>query len=93
MPRISVVGQGSLKSSGKPTLRKLDTGETFRFPNSASGKVYQKVGVSERAEDDCAIGHDYEYVYSDLLTGQLFGDWNDQEVVPVACSMSVSEKK
>jgi hypothetical protein len=93
MPRISVVGQGSIKQAGKPTLRKLDVGETFRFPNSAPGVIYQKLDGSERAYDEGCFGHDYDHLYSNILTGQVFGDWSDTEVVPVTCSLSVAEKK
>lgn len=93
MPRISVVGQGPIKQAGKPTLCKLEAGETFRFPNSASSKIYQKVQANERDECDGAIGADYYYLYVDVLTGLLYGDFDDHEVVPVTCSMTVSEKK
>jgi hypothetical protein len=93
MPRISVVGQGSIKQDGKPTLRKLEVGETFRFLNSAPGVIYQKLNGSDRARYEGCFGHDYDHLYSNILTGQVFGDFVDLEVVPVTCSMTVSEKK
>lgn len=74
------------------TLRTLSPGETFRFPRSQDGTVYQLLEVSDRADTDDAVYSAYRFMYSNVKTGQVFGDFESHEVVPVDCSLTVRER-
>lgn len=88
MSKMNVSRRGPVASSKNVTLRHLSPGETFRFPRSKPGTVYQMLSVSERARDEGGLDlGEFKFVYANITTGQIFGDASNHTVLPVDCSL------
>lgn len=88
MSKMNVSRRGPVASSKNVTLRHLSPGETFRFPRSKPGTVYQMLSVSERAREEGGLElGELKFVYANITTGQIFGDASNHTVLPVDCSL------
>jgi hypothetical protein len=93
MSKVTVNRRGPSVSVRNVTLRNLNSGETFRFPRSRPGTVYQLLSVSDRAIDESGVDTgDLRFLYANVATGQVFGDTSNHVVVPVDCTMTVRER-
>ena len=88
---IRTIGE-QVNSNNNPTLRTLSPGETFRFPNSHRGIVYQLLSVSDGAQSWGLKTGRLKFVYVNVATGQLFGDRDNHEVVPVDVTVTARER-
>lgn len=92
MSKINVNRRGPSGEAGIVTLEHLRPGETFRFPRSAPGTVYQLLAVSDRLSDEGGVDISWDYVFSNVSTGRLFGTDDVRTVVPVSCSLTARER-
>ena len=93
MSKMNVNRRGQINTSKNVTLRHLSSGETFRFHRSAPGVVYQMLTVSERARVEAGVDSgDLRFVYSNVSTGQIFGDTINRTVLLVDCSLVARDR-
>lgn len=92
MSKVSVNRRGPVGTAGRVTLAHLRAGETFRFPRSADGTVYQLLAVSNRSIDEGLLDEVDSYMFANVATGQIFATEDSRTVVPVNCSVTVRER-
>lgn len=92
MSKVSVNRRGPKGNAGRVTLSHLRAGETFRFPRSASGTVYQLVTVSQRSQDEGTLDEVDSFMFVNVSTGQVYATEDSRAVVPVDCSVTVRER-
>ena len=92
MSKVSVNRRGPSGTAGRVTLAHLRAGETFRFPRSADGTVYQLLAVSNRSIDEGLLDEVDSYMFANVATGQIFATEDSRTVVPVNCSVTVRER-
>jgi hypothetical protein len=92
MSKVTVNRRGPTGTAGRVTLAHLRSGETFRFPRSADGTVYQLLSVSERSIDEGVLDEVDSYMFANVSTGQVFATEDSRTVVPVDCSVTVRER-
>lgn len=91
MSKVTVNRRGPVGNAGRVTLSHLRAGETFRFPRSAPGTVYQLLTISNRSIDDGFEGVD-AFMFANVATGQVYVAEDSRTVVPVDCSLTVRER-
>lgn len=92
MSKIKVNRRGPTGNAGRVTLSHLRAGETFRFPRSAAGTVYQLLSVSDRSVDDGTLDEVDSFMFANVSTGQVYATDESRTVVPVDCSLTVRER-
>lgn len=92
MSKVSVNRRGPTGTGGRVTLAHLRAGETFRFPRSANGTVYQLLSVSNRSIEEGTLDEVDSFLFSNVATGQVFATEDSRTVVPVDCSVTVRER-
>jgi hypothetical protein len=92
MSKVTVNRRGPSGTAGRVTLAHLRAGETFRFPRSADGTVYQLLSVSARSIDEGVLDEVDSYMFANVSTGQVFATEDSRTVVPVDCSVTVRER-
>jgi hypothetical protein len=92
MSKVSVNRRGKVGNAGRVTLSHLRAGETFRFPRSAPGTVYQLLTVSNRSVEEGTLDEVDSFMFSNVSTGQVFATEDSRTVVPVSCSVTVRER-
>ena len=92
MAKINVNRRGETGSAGIVTLSHLRAGETFRFPRSAAGTVYQLLALSERGWEAGLRIRGSEFMFVNVATGQIYATDDVRTVVPVSCSLTVRER-
>jgi hypothetical protein len=92
MSKVTVNRRGPTGTGGRVTLSHLRTGETFRFPRSADGTVYQLLSVSERSIDEGTLDEVDSFMFANVATGQVYATDDSRTVVPVDCSVTVRER-
>jgi len=92
MSKVSVNRRGPKGNAGRVTLSHLRAGETFRFPRSAAGTVYQLVTVSQRSQDEGTLDEVDSFMFVNVSTGQVYATEDSRAVVPVDCSVTVRER-
>lgn len=92
MSKVSVNRRGPTGNAGRVTLSHLRAGETFRFPRSAPGTVYQLLSVSNRSVEDGVLDEVDSFMFSNVSTGQVYATDDSRTVVPVDCSLTVRER-
>lgn len=92
MSKVSVNRRGPTGNAGRVTLSHLRAGETFRFPRSAPGTVYQLLSVSNRSVDEGTLDEVDSFMFSNVATGQVYATEDSRIVVPVNCSVTVRER-
>lgn len=92
MSKIKLNRRGPTGNAGRVTLSHLRAGETFRFPRSAAGTVYQMLSVSDRSVDEGALDEVDSFLFANVSTGQLYATDESRTVVPVDCSLTVRER-
>lgn len=93
MSKLNVRRRGPVNTDRSLTLRSLRPGETFRFPRSRPGTVYQLLAPSDRWVEEGGLDTgDLRFVYSNLSTGQIFGDTSNHEVVLVDCNVTARDR-
>jgi hypothetical protein len=92
MSKVSVNRRGKVGNTGRLTLSHLRAGETFRFPRSAPGTVYQLLSVSNRSVEEGALDEVDSFMFSNVSTGQVYATDDSRTVVPVDCSLTVRER-
>jgi hypothetical protein len=92
MSKVTVNRRGPTGTAGRVTLSHLRAGETFRFPRSADGTVYQLLAVSNRAIEEGSLDEVDSYMFANVATGQVFATEDSRTVVPVDCSVTVRER-
>jgi hypothetical protein len=92
MSKVTVNRRGPVGTAGRVTLSHLRSGETFRFPRSADGTVYQLLSVSQRASDEGLLEEVDSFMFANVATGQVFATEDSRTVVPVDCSVTVRER-
>jgi hypothetical protein len=92
MSKVTVNRRGPTGTAGRVTLSHLRAGETFRFPRSADGTVYQLLSVSNRAIEEGSLEEVDSYMFANVATGQVFATEDSRTVVPVDCSVTVRER-
>jgi len=92
MSKVTVNRRGPTGTAGRVTLAHLRAGETFRFPRSADGTVYQLLSVSARSIDEGVLEEVDSYMFANVSTGQVFATEDSRTVVPVDCSVTVRER-
>lgn len=93
MSKVNVRRRGPANTDRSVTLRSLRAGETFRFPRSRPGTVYQMLVPNDRWVQEAGLDTgDLRFVYSNIATGQIFGDTANHEVVLVDCSVTARER-
>ena len=91
MSKVTVNRRGPVGNAGRVTLSHLRAGETFRFPRSAPGTVYQLLTISNRSVDEGFEGVD-AFMFANVATGQVYVAEDSRTVVPVDCSLTVRER-
>jgi len=94
MSKVTVRRRGPVGNAGRVTLQHLRTGETFRFPRSAPGTVYQLLAPSERMLNEVGVfenGVD-GFMFAELSTGQIHVAEESRTVVPINCSVTLRER-
>jgi len=91
MSKVTVNRRGPVGNAGRVTLSHLRAGETFRFPRSVPGTVYQLLTISNRSIDDGFEGVD-AFMFANVATGQVYVAEDSRTVVPVDCSLTVRER-
>jgi hypothetical protein len=91
MSKVTVSRRGQVGNAGRVTLSHLRAGETFRFPRSAPGTVYQMLTISNRASEEGFEGVD-AFMFANVATGQVYVAEDSRTVVPVDCSLTVRER-
>lgn len=93
MSKLNVRRRGPANTDRSVTLRSLRAGETFRFPRSRPGTVYQMLVPSDRWVEEAGLDTgELRFVYSNIATGQIFGDTANHQVVLVDCSVTARER-
>lgn len=92
MSKVKVNRRGPTGNTGRVTLSHLRAGETFRFPRSAAGTVYQLVTVSQRSQDEGTLDEVDSFMFVNVSTGQVYATEDSRSVVPVDCSVTVRER-
>jgi hypothetical protein len=92
MSKVTVNRRGPTGTAGRVTLAHLRAGETFRFPRSADGTVYQLLAVSNRSVEEGILDEVDSYMFANVSTGQVFATEDSRTVVPVNCSVTVRER-
>lgn len=92
MSKVTVNRRGPSGSAGRVTLSHLRAGETFRFPRSADGTVYQLLAVSNRSIEEGTLDEIDSYMFANVSTGQVFATEDSRTVIPVDCSVTVRER-
>ena len=92
MSKVSVNRRGPTGNAGRVTLSHLRAGETFRFPRSAAGTVYQLLTVSSRSLDEGTLDQVDSFMFANVATGQVYATDDSRTVVPVDCSLTVRER-
>lgn len=92
MSKVSVNRRGKVGNAGRVTLSHLRAGETFRFPRSAPGTVYQLLSVSNRSVEEGTLDEVDSFMFSNVSTGQIYATEDSRTVVPVDCSLTVRER-
>ena len=92
MSKVSVNRRGKVGNAGRVTLSHLRAGETFRFPRSAPGTVYQLLSVSNRSVEEGTLDEVDSFTFSIVSTGQIYATEDSRTVVPVDCSLTVRER-
>lgn len=92
MSKVSVNRRGPTGNAGRVTLSHLRAGETFRFPRSAAGTVYQLLTVSSRSLDEGTLDEVDSFMFANVATGQVYATDDSRTVVPVDCSLTVRER-
>lgn len=92
MSKVSVNRRGPTGNAGRVTLSHLRAGETFRFPRSAPGTVYQLLSVSNRSVEEGTLDEVDSFMFSNVSTGQVYATDDSRTVVPVDCSVTVRER-
>lgn len=93
MSKVKINRRGPSGNADRVTLSHLRPGETFRFPRSRPGTVYQVVTVSDRTREEEGLEDAGEFMFSNVQTGQLFVTNDSRPVVPVTCSVTVRERQ
>ena len=91
MSKVTVNRRGPVGNAGRVTLSHLRAGETFRFPRSSPGTVYQLLTISNRSVDEGFDGVD-AFMFANVATGQVYVAEDSRTVVPVDCSLTVRER-
>lgn len=92
MSKIKVTRRGPAGNAGRVTLSHLQAGETFRFPRSSAGTVYQMLSVSDRSLDEGTLDTVDSFMFANVSTGQVYATDESRTVVPVDCSLTVRER-
>lgn len=92
MSKVTVNRRGPTGNAGRVTLSHLRAGETFRFPRSAAGTVYQLLSVSSRSLDEGTLDEVDSFMFANVATGQVYATDDSRTVVPVDCSLTVRER-
>jgi hypothetical protein len=92
MSKVTVNRRGPTGNAGRVTLSHLRSGETFRFPRSAAGTVYQLLSVSSRSIDEGTLDEVDSFMFANVATGQIYATDDSRTVVPVDCSLTVRER-
>jgi hypothetical protein len=92
MSKVSVNRRGPTGNAGRVTLSHLRAGETFRFPRSAAGTVYQLLAVSNRSLEEGTLDEVDSFMFANVATGQVYATDDSRTVVPVDCSLTVRER-
>lgn len=92
MSKVKVNRRGPTGNAGRVTLSHLRAGETFRFPRSAAGTVYQLLSVSSRSIDEGTLDEVDSFMFANVSTGQVYATEDSRAVVPVDCSLTVRER-
>jgi hypothetical protein len=92
MSKVTVNRRGPTGNAGRVTLSHLRAGETFRFPRSAAGTVYQLLSVSSRSLDEGTLDEVDSFMFANVATGQVYATEDSRTVVPVDCSLTVRER-
>ena len=92
MSKVTVNRRGPTGTAGRVTLSHLRAGETFRFPRSADGTVYQLLAVSNRSIEEGTLDEIDSYMFANVSTGQVFATEDSRTVIPVDCSVTVRER-
>lgn len=92
MSKVTVNRRGPTGNAGRVTLSHLRAGETFRFPRSAAGTVYQLLTVSSRSLDEGTLDEVDSFMFANVATGQVYATDDSRTVVPVDCSLTVRER-
>lgn len=92
MSKVSINRRGPTGNAGRVTLAHLRAGETFRFPRSAPGTVYQLLNVSSRSLDEGMLDDVDSFMFANVRTGQVYATEDSRTVVPVDCSVTVRER-
>lgn len=92
MSKVSVNRRGPKGNAGRVTLSHLRAGETFRFPRSADGTVYQLLSVSARSLEEGTLDEVDSFMFANVATGQIYATDDSRTVVPVDCSLTVRER-
>lgn len=91
MSKVTVNRRGPVGNAGRVTLSHLRAGETFRFPRSTPGTVYQLLTISDRSIDEGFEAVD-AFIFANVATGQVYVTEDSRTVVPVNCSVTVRER-
>ena len=92
MSKVTVNRRGPAGKAGRVTLSHLRAGETFRFPRSASGTVYQLLSVSARSLEEGTLDEVDSFMFANVATGQIYATEDSRAVVPVDCSLTVRDR-
>jgi hypothetical protein len=92
MSKVTINRRGPTGNAGRVTLSHLRAGETFRFPRSASGTVYQLLAVSNRSVEEGTLDEVDSFMFANVATGQVYATDDSRTVVPVDCSVTVRER-
>jgi hypothetical protein len=92
MSKVTINRRGPTGNAGRVTLSHLRAGETFRFPRSASGTVYQLLTVSNRSVEEGTLDEVDSFMFVNVATGQVYATDDSRTVVPVDCSVTVRER-
>lgn len=92
MSKVTVNRRGPTGNAGRVTLSHLRSGETFRFPRSAAGTVYQLLSVSARSVEEGTLDEVDSFMFANVATGQIYATEDSRTVVPVDCSLTVRER-
>jgi len=92
MSKVTVNRRGPTGKAGRVTLSHLRAGETFRFPRSATGTVYQLLSVSARSLEEGVLDEVDSFMFANVATGQVYATEDSRAVVPVDCSLTVRDR-
>lgn len=92
MSKVTVNRRGPTGNAGRVTLSHLRAGETFRFPRSAAGTVYQLLSISSRSVEEGTLDEVDSFMFANVATGQIYATDDSRTVVPVDCSLTVRER-